>query len=88
MIRRSTIRYQEPVASAEIFARCHPVTPEARAVLLEMLDEKKQAKLDLTVEIAGSDRPVGRLQRFVRRGAERRAELRRIMVPIWQLRSA
>jgi thioesterase domain-containing protein len=58
VIRRSTIRYQEPVASPEIFARCHPVTPDARQYFLEMLDEKKQAKLDLVVEIAGPSGPL------------------------------
>jgi thioesterase domain-containing protein len=57
VIRRSTIRYQEPVASSEIYARCQPVTAEARQYFLEMLGDKGQAKLDLTVEIAGSDGP-------------------------------
>jgi thioesterase domain-containing protein len=51
VIRRSSIRYHEPVNSAEIYARCQPITPEARQYFLEMLDDKKQAKLDLTVEI-------------------------------------
>jgi thioesterase domain-containing protein len=58
VIRRSTIRYQEPVATAEIFARCHPVTAEAQQYFLEMLDDKKQAKLDLVVEIAGATSPL------------------------------
>ena len=58
VIRRSTIRYQEPVSSAEIFARCLPVSAEARQYFLEMLDDKKQAKLDLTVEIAGREGPL------------------------------
>jgi thioesterase domain-containing protein len=57
VIRRSTIRYQEPVSSSEIYARCQPVTPEARQYFLEMLGDKGQAKLDLTVEVAGSDGP-------------------------------
>jgi thioesterase domain-containing protein len=57
VIRRSTIRYQEPVASSEIYARCQPVTAEARQYFLEMLGDKGQAKLDLMVEIAGSDGP-------------------------------
>jgi thioesterase domain-containing protein len=57
VIRRSTIRYQEPVASSEIYARCQPVTAEARQYFLEMFGDKGQAKLDLTVEIAGSDGP-------------------------------
>ena len=55
VIRRSTIRYQEPVASPEIFARCHPVSADARQYFLEMLGDKGQAKLDLTVEIAGAE---------------------------------
>jgi thioesterase domain-containing protein len=54
VIRRSAIKYQEPVTSADIFARCHPVSPGARQYFLEMLDDKKQAKLDLAVEIAGA----------------------------------
>jgi thioesterase domain-containing protein len=57
VIRRSTIKYQEPVISSEIYARCLPVTPEARQYFLEMLDDKGQAKLDLTVEVAGADGP-------------------------------
>jgi thioesterase domain-containing protein len=61
VIRRSTIRYQEPVSSAEILARCQPVSAEARQYFLEMLDDKKQAKLDLTVEISG---PAGPLVSF------------------------
>jgi thioesterase domain-containing protein len=57
VIRRSSIRYQEPVSSSEIYARCQPVSPEARQYFLEMLGDKGQAKLDLTVEVAGSDGP-------------------------------
>ena len=57
VIRRSSIRYQSPVVSNEILAHCLPITDDARAFFLEMLDEKGQAKLDLTVEIAGDDRP-------------------------------
>jgi len=57
VIRRSTIRYQAPVTSAQIYARCHPVTAEARQYFLEMLGDKGQAKLDLTVEIAGAHGP-------------------------------
>lgn len=51
VIRRSTIRYQLPVDSEEVVARCHPVTPAVREYFVEMLDEKGQGKLDLTVEI-------------------------------------
>ena len=57
VIRRSTIKYQEPVTSSEILARCQPVSAEARQYFLEMLDDKGQAKLDLTVEVAGTDGP-------------------------------
>jgi thioesterase domain-containing protein len=57
VIRRSTIRYQEPVISSDIFARCQPVSNDARQYFLDMLGDKGQAKLDLTVEIAGSDGP-------------------------------
>jgi thioesterase domain-containing protein len=55
VIRRSTIKYQEPVTSSEIYARCHPVAADARQYFLEMLDDKGQAKLDLTVEITGKE---------------------------------
>jgi thioesterase domain-containing protein len=58
VIRRSTIRYHEPVTSAEVFARALPVAAEARQYFAEMLDDKKQAKLDLTVEISGPERPL------------------------------
>jgi thioesterase domain-containing protein len=57
VIRRGTIRYQEPVTSPEILARCLPVSAEARQYFLEMLDDKGQTKLDVTVEVAGSDGP-------------------------------
>ena len=57
VIRRSTIKYQEPVTSSEIYARCLPVTAEAKQYFLEMLDDKGQAKLDLTVEVAGAEGP-------------------------------
>jgi thioesterase domain-containing protein len=57
VIRRSTIKYQEPVNTSEIYARCTPIRADARQYFLEMLDDKGQAKLDLTVEVAGSDGP-------------------------------
>ena len=57
VIRRSTIKYQEPVTSTEIYARCHPVAADARQYFLDMLDDKGQAKLDLAVEIAGAAGP-------------------------------
>jgi thioesterase domain-containing protein len=58
VIRRSTIRYHQPVNSAEILARCQPVAAESRQYFVEMLDDKKQAKLDLEVEILGSGGPL------------------------------
>jgi thioesterase domain-containing protein len=58
VIRRSTIRYHQPVHTPEIFAHCQPVTAESRQYFLEMLDEKRQAKLDLNVDIAGADGPL------------------------------
>ena len=58
VIRRSSIRYHEPVNSAEILARCQPISAEARQFFLEMLDDKKQAKMDLNVEIAGQNGPL------------------------------
>jgi thioesterase domain-containing protein len=57
VIRRSTIKYQEPVTATEIYARCQPVGPAARQYFLEMLDDKGQAKLDLVVEVAGTAGP-------------------------------
>src|SRR5262245_48194817 len=57
VIHRSSIKYLEPVTSSEIYARCQPVSPAARQFFVEMLDDKGQAKLDLAVEIAGSDGP-------------------------------
>jgi thioesterase domain-containing protein len=57
VIRRSSIRYHEPVTTSEILARCMPIAADARQYFLEMLDDKGQAKLDLVVEIAGSDGP-------------------------------
>jgi thioesterase domain-containing protein len=57
VIRRSSIKYQEPVTSSEIYARCQPIPAAARQYFLEMLDDKGQAKLDLTVEVPGSDGP-------------------------------
>ena len=57
VIHRSTIKYQEPVTSSEIYARCQPVTPAESQHFLEMLDDKGQTKLDLAVEVAGRDGP-------------------------------
>ena len=57
VIRRSTIKYQEPVTSSEIYARCQPIPAAARQYFLEMLDDKGQAKLDLFVDVPGSGGP-------------------------------
>jgi thioesterase domain-containing protein len=57
VIRRGAIKYHEPVTTANIYARCEPVSPAARQYFLEMLDDKKQAKLDLAVQIAGAEGP-------------------------------
>ncbi|HEY4231877.1 MAG TPA: YiiD C-terminal domain-containing protein [Lacipirellulaceae bacterium] len=58
VIRRSTIRYHQPVNLAEILALCRPVAAESRQYFVEMLDDKKQAKLDLEVEILGPEGPL------------------------------
>lgn len=55
VIRRSAIKYQRPVATAQILARCRSV-PEAQArYFAEMLLEKGQAKLDHVVETLDSE---------------------------------
>lgn len=51
VIRRSSIKYHRPVDSESIVARGKLPTDEQRAYFAEMLAEKGQAKLDLTVEI-------------------------------------
>lgn len=53
VIHRSTIKYMQPVTSSEIRAQCRAATPAESQYFLEMLDEKGQTKLELTVEIAG-----------------------------------
>lgn len=60
VIRRSSIKYHRPVASDRIYARCLTAPAGMRAHFGEMLREKRQAKLDLVVEIQreqGFDRP-------------------------------
>jgi thioesterase domain-containing protein len=54
VIHRSTIKYLEPVTSSEIYAHCHAATPAETQYFLEMLDDKGQTKLDVSVEVAGS----------------------------------
>lgn len=59
VIRRGSIKYHEPVASELITARCLTPTDAVRSHFTEMLAEKGQTKLDLEVQIPGSepDRP-------------------------------
>ena len=52
VIRRSAIRYLKPVDSDVIVARCLPLGDAERDHFLEMLRAKRQAKIDLRVEIA------------------------------------
>lgn len=57
VIRRSSIRYHQPVATTEVTAHCLPILPAHIGHFAEMLEEKGQAKLDLGVEIRGTDHP-------------------------------
>jgi thioesterase domain-containing protein len=57
VIHRSSIKYLEPVTSSEIYARCRPASPEESQHFLDMLDDKGQTKLELAVEVAGSEGP-------------------------------
>jgi len=57
VIHRSNIKYLEPVTSSEIYARCRAATAEESQHFLEMLDYKGQTKLELAVEVAGSQGP-------------------------------
>jgi thioesterase domain-containing protein len=59
VLRRSSIKYHEPVESPRVVAWCLPPRDADWEHFVEMLPEKGQAKLDLVVEIAGtvSDRP-------------------------------
>ncbi len=57
VIHRSSIKYLEPVTSSEIYAHCRPVTPAETQHFLDMLDDKGQTKLELAVEVAGSEGP-------------------------------
>ncbi len=55
--RRSAIKYRRPVDSPLIIARCHPVPADLMGYFTEMLLEKRQAKLDLIVEVSGPEEP-------------------------------
>ena len=55
VIRRSAIRYLKPVSLPQIIARCLPVGSEEEQHFVEMLADKGQAKLDVTVEITDGE---------------------------------
>lgn len=59
VIRRSSIKYHQPVESPRVVAHCLPLRPAHWEHFVEMLADKGQAKLDHVVEIAGdqADRP-------------------------------
>ena len=57
VIHRSTIKYAEPVMTSEIYALCRAATPAETQYFLEMLDDKGQTKLDVSVEVAGKNGP-------------------------------
>ncbi|TWT88525.1 putative thioesterase [Pseudobythopirellula maris] len=59
VIRRSSIKYHEPIETTTVAARCRVVAEVDRSHFVEMLTEKGQAKLDHFVEITGQseDRP-------------------------------
>ena len=57
VIHRSSIKYLEPVTSSEIYAHCRPVNDSERQHFLDMLDDKGQTKLELSVEVAGREGP-------------------------------
>lgn len=55
VIRRSSIKYREPVQTERVQALCLPVSPTDLQFFSEMLLEKGQAKLDHFVQIEGED---------------------------------
>lgn len=55
VIRRSSIKYREPVQTLRVQALCLPVPEADWQYFQEMLAEKRVAKLDHVVQIAGSD---------------------------------
>ncbi|MBN1851293.1 MAG: YiiD C-terminal domain-containing protein [Pirellulales bacterium] len=57
VIRRSSIRYLEPIESSSIRATCAPAPIDAVDYFLEMLCEKGQAKLELRTVIPGQKGP-------------------------------
>ncbi|MCC7474488.1 MAG: YiiD C-terminal domain-containing protein [Pirellulales bacterium] len=57
VIHRSSIKYLEPVTAPVIFAHCRPASPAESQYFLEMLDGKGLTKLELSVEVPGTDGP-------------------------------
>lgn len=59
VIRRSSIKYHEPVETERVVAHCVQLRSKEWRHFVGMLSEKGQAKLDHVVEVAGSepDRP-------------------------------
>ena len=51
VIRRSAIKYLQPVESADIVARCRTPSEKDKEHFLDMLREKGQSKIDLRAEI-------------------------------------
>lgn len=57
VLRRSSIKYHEPVQAARVEAVCLRVADTELRHFEAMLKEKRQAKLDHVVQIAGKTRP-------------------------------
>ena len=57
VLRRSSIKYHEPVQASRVEAVCLAATQADLDYFAEMLREKGQAKLDHVVQIAGLKRP-------------------------------
>ena len=55
VIRRSSIKYHQPVESPKVVAHCHPPRDADWRHFHEMLADKGQAKLDHVVEVAGTN---------------------------------
>lgn len=55
VIRRSSIKYHEPVESERVVACCLPPREPDWSHFVDMLGEKGQAKLDHVVEVTGAD---------------------------------
>lgn len=56
VVRRSSIKYHEPVQADHVEALCLRVTEEDLQHFAEMLREKRQAKIDHVVQIKGNER--------------------------------